>query len=536
MAEIESLYKKAYFRHIRILISILIVMIFAFSLHSQDGPVNTQNKRKVELIYADEDIVLRDELTGKDMHHIIGNVKFRMDESTLTCDSALWLPDKMQVTAFSRAHLEQGDTLDLFGDYMFYDGKIDIAVVKGNVELIDKETHLYTSAIDYDVLNQVADYDTKGRITNGENTLTSIVGVYYVNQNLLHFKDSVKIVNPDYVMTSDTMNYNTKSETVFFTGPSEVHGDSLYMYCERGWYDTRFKVSSIWKNAFIDNMKNKLSADSIFYNDSTGFGEGFRNVVIEDTTNNLFVKGNYAAYSKMPEKYFATDSAMFIQVTNDDSLFLHADTLIAFNIPDTIKEYRIVKAYYKCKIFSKDIQAKCDSLTFSFQDTIIRLYQNPVIWSGFNQLTADSMALFTRNRKTDRLELYNSSFVTSKIDTLRYNQIKGNNLTAYFKDDEVYKIILKGNGESIYYLLDGEELAGVNRSKSANIQIFMDEGKVSEVVEEQNPAGVIDPPVSLSLKEPKLEGFRWLEFMRPKKKSDIFIKSKEADLPTSPKL
>jgi len=535
MAEIESLNKKSDFRRIRILISILTVMIFAFSLHSQDDPASTQNRRKVELIWADEDIFIKDELIG-DVHHILGNVKFRMDESTLTCDSAHWFPDKMQVKAFSRAHLEQGDTLDLFGDYMFYDGIIDIAVVKGNVELIDKETHLYTDAIEYDVLNQVADYETKGRITNGENTLTSIVGVYYVNQNLFHFKDSVKIVNPDYVMTSDTMNYNTKSETVLFTGPSEVHGDSLYMYCERGWYDTKFKVSSIWKNAFIDNMKNKLSADSIFYNDSTGFGEGFRNVVIEDTTNNLFVMGNYAAYSKMPEKYFATDSAMFIQVTNNDSLFLHADTLIAFNNPDTIKEYRIIKAYYKCKIFSKDIQAKCDSLTFSFQDTIIRLYQNPVIWSGLNQLTADSMALFTRNRKTDRLELYNNSFVTNKIDTLRHNQIKGNNLTAYFKDDEVYKIVLKGNGESIYYLLDGEELAGVNRSKSANIQIYIDEGKVSQVVEEQNPAGVIDPPVSLNLKEPKLEGFKWLEFMRPKKKSDIFIKSKEADLPTSPKL
>src|SRR5512133_1129228 len=141
MAEIESLRKKADFHHARVLISILAVMLFAYSLHSQDDPARPQNKRKVELIYADEDVAFRDDLTGKDMHHIIGNVKFRMDESTLTCDSALWVPDKMQITAYSRAHLEQGDTLDLFGDYMFYDGKIDIAIVKGNVELIDKETH-----------------------------------------------------------------------------------------------------------------------------------------------------------------------------------------------------------------------------------------------------------------------------------------------------------------------------------------------------------------------------------------------------------
>jgi lipopolysaccharide export system protein LptA len=536
MVEIISPVKKNKHHHIRKFINILLVMILSFSLHSQDDPSVNQKKRKVELIYADENTIIRDDLTGTDIHHIIGNVKFRMDESTLTCDSAHYLPNKMQITAFSRAHLEQGDTLNLFGDYMFYDGTIDIALAKGNVELIDKETHLYTDAIEYNVLTQVADYDTKGRITNGENTLTSTIGVYYVNQNLLHFKDSVKIVNPDYVMTSDTMNYNTESETVFFTGPSEVHGDSIYMYCERGWYNTRLKVTSIWKNALIDNMKNRLTADSLFYNDSTGFGEGFRNVVIEDTTNNLFVMGNYASYNKMPERYFATDSAMFIQVTNDDSLFLHADTLMAFNIPDTIKEYRIIKAYYGTRIFSKDIQAKCDSLTFSFQDTVIRLYQDPVIWSEANQLTADSMALFTKNQETDRLELYNSAFVTIKIDTLRYNQVKGNNLTAYFKNDQVYKIVLKGNGQSIYYLLDGEELAGVNQSKSTDIQIFIEEGKVSEVVEEQNPAGFIDPPVSLNLKEPRLEGLRWLNYLRPLKKDDIFIENKEADLPISPRL
>jgi lipopolysaccharide export system protein LptA len=320
------------------------------------------------------------------------------------------------------------------------------------------------------------------------------------------------------------MNYNTKTETVVFTGPSEVRGDSLYMYCERGWYDTRNKNSSIWKNALIDNRKNKIRGDSLFYNDSTGFGQGFNNVVIEDTINNLFILGNFALYNKAPEKYFVTDSAIFMQVSNDDSLYLHADTLTAVTVPDPKAPYKLVKAYYGCRIFSKDVQAKCDSLTFSFQDTVIKLYHKPVVWSTANQLTADSMALFIKNKQTDKLELYNSSFVTSMIDTLRFNQIKGTNLTAYFKDDEIYKIDIKGNGQSIYYLLDGDMLAGLNTSKSADIQILIDKGKVSEVIENQNPEGKIDPPEPLGRKEPRLEGFHWLEKLRPKDKSDIFRK------------
>jgi hypothetical protein len=160
----------------------------------------------------------------------------------------------------------------------------------------------------------------------------------------------------------------------------------------------------------------------------------------------------------------------------------------------------------------------------SFQDTIIRLYREPVMWSDENQLTADSMALFIKNQQPDKLELYKAAFVTSQIDTLRYNQIKGNSLTAYFKDNEVYKVDIIGNGESIYYLLDGEELAGLNKSKSGNIQVFVEKGKVTEVIETQSPQGIIDPPDPIGQDEPRLDGFVWHEALRPRDKNDIFRK------------
>ena len=111
-------------------------------------------------------------------------------------------------------------------------------------------------------------------------------------ESLFHFKDSVKIVNPDYVMTADTMDYNTNTETAFFTGPSEMKGDSIYLYCEKGWYDTKNDITNIWKNAVIDNKKQIIHGDSLFYDDNTGYGQSFGNVSIADTTNNLIVKGN----------------------------------------------------------------------------------------------------------------------------------------------------------------------------------------------------------------------------------------------------
>jgi lipopolysaccharide export system protein LptA len=492
-------------------------------LAAQDATDKQTEKKKIILKYADDLFIDKDLQTGKDISRPVGNVLFQHNEITMKCDSAHFFQDKDHVHAYSKIHIEQGDTLDLFGDYLFYDGISETAIVTGNVELIDKETHLYTDAINYDVKNKIARYNHNGRIINADNTLTSIIGVYYVSQNLFNFKDSVKIVNPDYVMTADTMDYNTQSETAFFTGPTELNGDSIYLYCEKGWYDTKNDVTSVWKNALIDNRKQVIQGDSLFFDDKTGYGESFRNVVIQDTTNNLVLEGNYAWYIKQPEAFMITDSAVFIQVSKGDSLYLHSDTISAKTLTDTAGiSFRLMKAYYGCRIFSKNLQARCDSLSYSFQDSVIRLYTAPVIWSEENQLTSDSMAVFTKNSQTDRLELYNNAFITSKIDTIRFNQIKGRSLTGFFRNNEIYKININGNGETIYYLLDGEKIAGVNHGTSARIEVFVEKGKVSEIYEYQNPEGVIDPP--LPIKAVRLEGFKWFEDIRPKKKEDIFIK------------
>ena len=523
MAEINILKQLAKKISVRHLLYVVVILILVPILQSQNIPGNQQSKKRIDVENADTDIILKDPLSGKDIHHLLGNVRLHDSKIKMWCDSALYYPEKNQVTAFSRIHIEQGDTLNLYGGYLFYDGKSGLAFVKNNVELINKDTHLYTDSIHYDVNTRIAKYTDRGRITNAKNTLTSIIGVYYVSEDLFHFKDSVKIVNPDYVMTADTMDYNTLSEIAYFTGPTELNGDSLYLYCEKGWYDTRKEVTSVWKNAVIDNRQQIIHGDSLFFNDSTGFGESFRNVVIEDTTNKIAVEGNYAWYYKQPEKFLVTDRAVFIQISKQDSLFLHADTIKSITVSDTSKNiYRLMRAYHGCRIFSKDLQAKCDSLSYSFRDSVIRLYTVPVIWSDADQLTSDSMAVFTKNRQTDRLELYNNAFIVQQVDTIRFDQVKGRSLTGYFKNNELYKIMIKGNGQILFYILDNEAVAGVEQSKCANIEMKFEKGKISEIFEYENPEGFIDPP--LPINRIRLDGYQWFDHLRPKKKDDIFNK------------
>jgi lipopolysaccharide export system protein LptA len=416
-----------------------------------------------------------------------------------------------------------GDTLNLYGDYLYYDGETGKAFIQGNVELIDKETHLYSKTLNYDVNNKIASYNDSGKIINEKNTLTSVVGIYYTSEKMFHFKDSVKIVNPEYVMTADTMDYNTESETAYFTGPSEVEGDSIYIYCEKGWYDTKKDIARLWKNAVIDNKTQIIHGDSLFFDNNSGFGEAFRNISISDTTNDVIVTGNYAWYYKNPERFMVTDMAVFTQTSNNDSLYLHADTISAVTVYDSAgTSFRLMRAFYKCRIFSAGMQAKCDSLSYSFQDSVIRLYQSPVLWSEENQMTSDSIAIFTKNRQAERLELYNSAFITSEVDSIRYNQIKGRTLRGYFRNNKMYKIRIDGNGENIYFLVDKEGLIGVNHAKSSSIEILIDNGKISDIFEYQNPDGLLNPPMKEPVIMQRLPGFNWYDYLRPKSRADIF--------------
>jgi len=523
MVKIISMPPKIFHHNFRRLFFFLFLLYCPYGLYSQNQDSKNTGRKRIDLKHADDDFLERDKATKKDWHRLIGNVDLQHKEIIMLCDSAHWFPDKNQVNAFGRIHIKQGDTLDIFGDYLFYDGTTEKAPLEGNAELIDKETHLFTNKIDYDAKNEIAQYTDSGRITNGQNKLTSKKGIYYVAENLFHFKDSVKIVNPDYLMHADTMDYNTKTETAIFTGPSELEGDSLYIYCERGWYDTKNKQTSIWQNAFIDNKQQMIYGDSLFYNDSTGWGEGFRNIIIKDTANSLLVKGDYAWYLKTPEKFMVTDSAMFIQYGGSDSLFLHADTIGVKTITDPSgNAYRLMRAYFKCKVFSNDMQAKCDSLSYSFQDSVIRLYDKPVIWTEENQLTADSIAVFTKNRQADKMELYNTAFVSIQVDTLRFHQIKGRLLTGYFRNNKLYKINIDGNGESIYYLLDGDEITGVNKASCSSIDIFVENNEIKEIIQYKEPEGTINTPSALPDANPRLPGFSWQDGIRPKRISDIF--------------
>lgn len=457
---------------------------------------------------------------GSELKRLIGDVELQHEDVFIYCDSAYLYEDKNLVEGYSNVHVRQGDTLHLYGDFLRYKGDIKLAEIRRNVRLVDKEMELFTEFLDYNVNEEFGFYFNGGKIYNGENTLESKLGYYYPNQKIFFFRDSVKIINPDYTIYSDTLKYNTVSEISYFLGPTEIISDSSYIYCENGWYNTKTDISQFNQNAYLINKEQTVKGDSLYYDRNRGFGKAFKNVELIDTVQQIILKGNYAEYYEEPEKTMITDSALFIQITNGDSLFVHADTLRSRL--DSTNTHKILSAYFKVKMYKKDFQGKCDSMSYSFRDSVIQLYGDPVLWSDENQLTSEYIEIHTKHNKLDYLELYRSAFIISQEDSIRFNQIKGKNMTGYFKNGELEKIDVKGNGQTIYFPKDENEIIGVNQVESSDITLFLKDKEIIKINFRIKPGGTLNPLDDTPDSEMKFKDFKWLEKSRPKSKIGIF--------------
>ncbi len=458
-----------------------------------------------------------------DIRKLIGEVRLEHDGTYMNCDSAYMYQGTNEVEAFGNIYIKQGDTLHLYGDYLHYSGNTKFAKLRENVRLINKETKLKTDILDYDLLVDKGFYYDLGEINTGDNFLSSINGIYYSRDEIFHFQDSVEVINPDYRIYSDTMQYNTITEVTKFYGPTEIISDSNYIYCENGWYDTKMDISRFSRNAVFQTQNELISGDSLYYDRNNGIGEAYGNVIIRDSIQKVLLKGQTGYFHEKTDESMLTGDAVFIQIIEEgDSLFMHADTLRSS--VDSLGINKIINAYYGVRIFQIDLQGICDSLSYSFADSVIRLYQSPLLWVEGKQLSAEYMELHTKNKKPHRLDLSGSAFIISQEDSLKFNQIKGKNMNAYFKDEMLYKIMVSGNGQAIYYIKDEDNggTMGVNKSESSYITIYLKDKGIQKITLINQIDGVLNPEREITPDELKLEGFVWKEYLRPKRMEDIF--------------
>jgi len=493
-----------------------------------------QEGKKIKLLHCDEGTLLNED--DKQYSLLTGNVRFLHDGALMFCDSAFFYNKTNSMEAFGQVHVKQGDTLNAYGDSLYYDGNTRKARLLGDIRFFDNDMQMTTPSLLYDRNTATASYLNGARIIskNSRNVLTSKEGYYNSGNKRLYFNDSVRLEHPDYTMYSDTLQYDTKTEIAYFFGPTTIVSDSNKIYTTNGWYDTRNDVSQFMGETEIVTQEQTLSGDTLYYDRNSGIGRAFGNVVMVDTTNDFILTGDYGEIYEQSEESLFTGNTLLMQVYEDDTLFLHADTLQAFK-EDSTRLTNII-AYYHVKFYRSDLQGKCDSMSFSETDSLLTLHSEPVLWSDANQLTGTEIDLLTYDGKMERIFLNNEAFIISENDSAEYNQIKGKRMEGIFVDNVLHRINVFGNGQALYWIDEEKkseegdstwkEKVGLNSTICSDMEITIGEQQVEGIRFLDKPEGTIYPTNQLP---PQLtfDGFQWQLKHRPLKPSDVFVWEEE---------
>jgi lipopolysaccharide export system protein LptA len=342
--------------------------------------INPLANKNATLVYLENSETLTfDKILNPDVQVLKGNVRFRHDNALMYCDSAYFLEKANSLNAFGHVRIVQGDTLFVYGDMLYYDGNTKLGRLRHNVRLINRKTTLTTDSLNYNRASNIAYYYTGGKITDPLNKLSSIWGQYSPATNEALFKKNVKLNNKNFVLDSDTLTYNTKTSIANIVGETHIlYNKETDIYSHRGWYNTNSERMMLLNRSLIKHKDGKtMTGDTIFYDQKLKYGEGFTNVALNDTVQKSTLTGDYLYYNEKTEMGLATDSAMLIDWSSKDSMFVHADSLI--RVKDST--FNIVRGYYHVRFFRNDTQGLCDSLSYSTRDSIMNLYGQPFIWA-----------------------------------------------------------------------------------------------------------------------------------------------------------
>ncbi|MCG0017328.1 OstA-like protein [Winogradskyella immobilis] len=458
------------------------------------------------------------------------------------CDKAVYYPKEKFIEAYSkspsRVRMIQGDTITMSADYVEYSTKTELAFAKGNVILTEPQSTLTTEKLHFDRLKQQAYYDVTGKVVRDTSgTITSQIGRYYMNTKKYQFVQDVVLVNPEYTLNTERLDFFTESGHAYIFGPSTIVSETDKIYCERGFYDTNEDFGYFERKAKIYYDNREIEGDSIYFDRKINFASATNNFKMTDTINKTVARGHYAEVWKAKDSLFITNRALVVTAQEEDSIYMHSDRFVVTGPP----EHRITKSYYNAKIYKSDLAGKADSIhvdhktglaqminlaRFSNNDAFA-IKRKPVLWNLGNQMTGDTIHLISNveTEKLDSLKVFNNAFLVSK-DTLSedgYNQVKGKFLVGLFRDNELYNVDIIKNAEVIYYNRNGKgELVGINKSKSGSINIQISNNNIDEIRLIQKVDGELSPESLFPKNTSRLKGFDWRGEERPNSVEDLF--------------
>ena len=479
---------------------------------------------------------------------LAGNVILRQGSSIFTCDSCIINKKQNLFEAFGRVHINDNDTAHVYANHLRYLTDKKYAYLDGNVKLDDGHAQLTSNELEYDMIGSIGTYTKGGKVVNGKSVLTSKEGIYYADLKDIYFKKNVELKDPAYYLKADSLLYNTELQTARFIAETYIiDSTKRVIRTSEGVYNLQSGRADFTKRTTIEDGSLTVTGDVIANDDESGIVQIRGRGILRDTAKGISILANEIFVNKNTDAFLATVKPLMIVKQEADSIYITADTLFSARLSDlkrptdttqttgdSIKNKptdvnkndstnRYFEAFRHVRVFSDSVQSISDSLFYSFKDSTFQLFQNPIVWSNGSQITGDTIHLYTKNKKAEKINVFENSFLVNALDSGIYNQVKSSRMDGYFKDGVIDSVRAKGYAECIYFLQDEDSAySGINETQSDIMDVYFSNNELSKVIFRSAVKGTIWPIRQKSPSEMRLKNFQWLEARRPKTKYELF--------------
>ncbi len=511
-------------------------------------------KDKVFLENADE--LRADERISTEYQILKGNVRFRRGDMYMFCDSAYFYDATSSLDAFGNVKMSQADTLFVYADVLHYYGDQQVAQLRKNVKLVNRNNTITTDSLDYEIASNVGYYFSGGKIVDNKNntvltsrngryemdtkqseftedvmlvdnknntTLTANTGRYNLNSKDAEFVQNVVLVNKRYRMESNTLLYNTRTHIARIVDETFIHSDGSTVTTSSGWYNTSADDATLYSRSTINAKDGKtLIGDTVYYNRAYSFGEARGNVIITDPKHSVILDGDYGYHDDNTHYSYVTRHARAREFSQKDTVYLHADTLCTLVDDDST---RILRAFNDVRFFRNDVQGICDSLQLSMADTVLNLYRHAVLWYGDRQVTGNEINAHLQDSTVDWATMPNFGFITEYLgEEPYYDQLSSKKMKAFFEEKDLKELDCDGNVQVIMYPQENDSTYNkqVNAEGSYLRLYLKDKHEVEKIAMWPEVSGKVSPLYLLRRADMFLPGFVWYDEVRPRKPEDIY--------------
>lgn len=504
-------------------------------IESIDDLSPEEKTRRIEILRSDVFTQSYDSVLSVTQRKLSGDVRLRHKTTTFTGDSALLYVESNYVEAGGSIHIKNGDTLNIYSDFIKYYGDMRISTLIGNVIIDDGKMQINAPTLDYDMEKDVGTYFQGATIIKDSTTITSVQGRYDYRHQLAYFKEKVHLTTRDYDIYADSMRYDINKDIAYFIGTTKIYGDEDTIVTTSGFYDNKSGKLSFDGRTTIRRSNATLTGDTILIDKNTNKGKAMGDVSFVQKEENFEIQSGIIVYADSSGYSKAYTDPLLIQIdtAESDTLYLSADTILSYYtyyVKDSIigrrDSARIIRAYYHTKIFSKDLSAVSDSLYADYRDSVMILTGHPLAWMDSTQIYADTLHILMKNGKVNEIILHNNAWISTMNNDSLFDQIKGNDIHIYLNNNKICHIYVDGNAESIYYLKnDSKAYMGGNRTKSAYINVNVFDDEIQQISLLQSPEAVFTPMKDINTDTFILDGFIWHWGLKPTDKWSVIRNS-----------